>query len=60
MNRSHVVRLTTFLLDPEHRAPFMAVRDGWVEAPAPASTLVFISALARPEFLVEVETIAAI
>ena len=59
LDRSHVVRLTTFLLDPADRGPFMAVRDAWVVDPAPASTLVFIQALARPEFLVEVEAIAA-
>lgn len=59
MNRGHIVRLTTYLLDPEARLPFMAVRDRWVNDPAPASTLLFISALARPEFLVEIEAIAA-
>jgi 2-iminobutanoate/2-iminopropanoate deaminase len=37
----------------------MAVRDRWVATPAPASTLLFISALARPEFRVEVEAVAA-
>jgi enamine deaminase RidA (YjgF/YER057c/UK114 family) len=59
MNRSHVVRLSTFLLKPEHRADFMDVRDRWVEAPVPASTLLFVGALARPEFLIEIEAIAA-
>ena len=58
LERRHVVRLSTFLLDPADRADFMAVRDAWVADPAPASTLVFIRALARPEFLVEVEAIA--
>jgi 2-iminobutanoate/2-iminopropanoate deaminase len=58
-SRTNLVRLTTFLVDPADRTAFMAVRDRWVEPPAPASTLVFISALARPEFVVEVEAIAA-
>jgi enamine deaminase RidA (YjgF/YER057c/UK114 family) len=59
MSRANLVRLTTFLVDPADRAAFMAVRDRWVEPPAPASTLVFVRALARAEFVVEVEAIAA-
>lgn len=56
--RRHVVKLTTYLLEPAHRAPYMQVRDAWVTEPAPASTLVFITALAQPEFLVEIDAVA--
>ncbi|WP_191061032.1 RidA family protein [Geminicoccus harenae] len=59
MDRSHLVKLTAYLLDPGDRATYMAVRDAWVAEPAPASTLLFVHALARPDFMVEVEAIAA-
>ena len=37
----------------------MAVRDRYVANPPPASTLVIVSGFTRPEFLVEVEVVAA-
>jgi enamine deaminase RidA (YjgF/YER057c/UK114 family) len=37
----------------------MEVRDRCVGDPPPASTLVIVAGLARPEFKVEVEVIAA-
>lgn len=58
LGRRHVVRLTTYLLEPADRPAYMAVRDAWVAEPAPASTLLFIKALAQPELLVEIEAIA--
>ena len=56
--RRHVVKLTTYLLEPGDRAAYMAVRDRWVEEPAPASTLLFIKALALPECRIEIEALA--
>ena len=58
MSRADIVRLLVFLLDPADRPGYMAVRDRWVAEPAPASTLVFISALADPRCLIEVEATA--
>jgi enamine deaminase RidA (YjgF/YER057c/UK114 family) len=37
----------------------MSVRDEYVTDPPPASTLMIVSGFARPEFLVEVEVMAA-
>jgi 2-iminobutanoate/2-iminopropanoate deaminase len=37
----------------------MRVRDRYIGDPPPASTLMIVSGFARPEFLVEVEAIAA-
>ena len=37
----------------------MAVRDRMVGSPPPASTLMIVSGFARPEFLVEIEVVAA-
>jgi enamine deaminase RidA (YjgF/YER057c/UK114 family) len=56
--RRHVVKLTTYLLEPADRLAYMAVRDTWVEEPAPASTLIFIKALALPALRVEIEALA--
>jgi enamine deaminase RidA (YjgF/YER057c/UK114 family) len=58
-----VVKITTYVVNykPEHRAiigrarmPFFAKR------PPPASTLVGVSALALPEWLVEIEAVAVV
>lgn len=58
-----VVKLNVYVVGykPEHRALLQSVREQHVskEHP-PASTLVGVQALARPEFLVEVEAVAVI
>jgi 2-iminobutanoate/2-iminopropanoate deaminase len=59
MAPADLVRLTTYLLDPDDRAAYMAVRDRFVGSPPPASTLVVISALADPRYKIEVEAVAA-
>ena len=59
MSRSQVVRMATFLVDPEARVAYMALRDAWVAEPPPASTLIVVKALARPELLIEIEILAA-
>jgi enamine deaminase RidA (YjgF/YER057c/UK114 family) len=38
----------------------MKVRSGLLSKPYPASTLLIISGLARPEWLVEIDTVAFI
>lgn len=55
----HIVRLNAYVSDREHLAPYMAVRDRLLAPPYPASTLMIVSGFARPEFVVEVEAIAA-
>jgi enamine deaminase RidA (YjgF/YER057c/UK114 family) len=59
MAAGDLVRLSTYLTDPADRAAYMAVRDRHVASPPPASTLVVVRALARPEFKVEIEAVAA-
>ncbi|MCS6778520.1 MAG: RidA family protein [Geminicoccaceae bacterium] len=59
MGRRHVLRLNTYLVDVADRAAFMKVRDAWVEDPPPASTLVVVKELVRPEARIEVEILAA-
>jgi len=55
----HVVRINAFVSGREHLKPYMDVRNRRFSAPLPASTLMVVSGFARPEFVVEIEVIAA-
>lgn len=54
-----VVRINAFVTAREHLPAYMDVRNALFAAPYPASTLMIVSGFARPEFLVEIEAIAA-
>jgi 2-iminobutanoate/2-iminopropanoate deaminase len=55
----HIVRVNAYVSGREHLAAYMAVRNALFSAPLPASTLMIVSGFARPEFVVEIEAIAA-
>ncbi len=55
----HVVRINAYVTGREHLAAYMQVRNGLFHDPLPASTLMIVSGFARPEFVVEIEAIAA-
>jgi enamine deaminase RidA (YjgF/YER057c/UK114 family) len=58
---SDVVKLTTYLVDIAHLPIIREVRSRYLLAEhPPASTLVAVTALARPELLVEVEAVAVL
>ena len=59
-HKIHIVKMTTFLTDMAHYDDFKAVRSEFLKAPFPAATLVAVSSLVRPEWLLEVEAIAVI
>ena len=59
MGLNDLVRLNAYVSGREHLAGYMEVRDRFVSSPPPASTLIIVAGFARPEFLVEVEAIAA-
>lgn len=59
MTMADVIRINAYVSGREHLPAYMAVRDRYISAPPPASTLMIVSGFARPEFLVEVEVIAA-
>ncbi len=59
MDWSNVVKVTTYLLDPAVMDVWRPIQKEAFGANVPASTLLFISRLARPEFQIEVEAIAA-
>jgi 2-iminobutanoate/2-iminopropanoate deaminase len=54
-----VVRINSLVVSREHLKGYMSVRDLYIGDPPPASTLMIVSGFSRPEFLVEVEVIAA-
>lgn len=58
-----IVKLTTYVVDyePEHRAVIGAARAPFFAAGTPpASTLVGVTALALPDWLIEIEAIAVV
>ncbi|HEX4893988.1 MAG TPA: RidA family protein [Hyphomicrobiaceae bacterium] len=55
-----IVKLNTYLVDVRHRNELAAVREEYFGKKAPASTLVGVTALAQPGWLVEIEAIAVI
>jgi enamine deaminase RidA (YjgF/YER057c/UK114 family) len=59
MGTPDLVRLNAYLVDPDDLGAYMAVRDRHVAKPPPASTLLIVRALARPQFKIEIEAIAA-
>jgi len=59
LGMEHVVRINAYVTGREHLADYMAVRNGLFAAPFPASTLMIVAGFARPEFVVEIEAIAA-
>lgn len=63
MGVEHLVKVTTYVTEPSLLGEFAAVRAKYLEqagpgAARPASTLIIARALARPEWLVEVEAVA--
>ncbi|WP_131194714.1 RidA family protein [Lichenihabitans psoromatis] len=59
MTLDHLVRLNAYVTGREHLPAYMAARNSLLSGPPPASTLMIVSGFARPEFLVEVEAVAA-
>lgn len=59
MDFEHVIKLNAFVTGREHLKPYMDVRNSLFGEPYPASTLMIVAGFARPEFVVEIEAIAA-
>ena len=59
MSLADLVRLNAYVVSAEYLGGYMKVRDEFVGKPPPASTLMVVQGLARPEFKVEIEAVAA-
>jgi enamine deaminase RidA (YjgF/YER057c/UK114 family) len=56
----HVCKITIYLTDVRHREAVYREMGTWLEGVFPCSTGLVITALARPEWLVEIEVTAVI
>jgi 2-iminobutanoate/2-iminopropanoate deaminase len=57
---ANVVKITTYVTDVRYRADFRVVRDEFFGPRGPASTMVEVSSLSHPDYLIEVEAIAVV
>lgn len=57
---SHIVKTTTYIIDPRYREPVYQVVGKWLKGVFPISTGLVISGLGQPQWLMEVDVIAVI
>ena len=57
---SHIVKVTVMLVDIRYREPVYRVMGRWLRGVHPVSTGIVVTALARPEWLVEIDAVAVI
>ena len=55
-----IVKVTIYITDPQYREPVYLVMGKWLKGVYPVSTGLVVSALARPEWVVEIDAIAVI
>lgn len=58
MTLKNIVKTTIYLVNPTDYPTFVKVRTELLDGHKPASTLVYISALAKPQWTVEIDVIA--
>ncbi len=56
----HICKIVVYLVDARYREPVYRVIGRWLEGVFPVSTGIVVSALARPEWLVEIDVTAVI
>ncbi len=56
----NIVKLNTYLVDVRHRTELAAIREEFFGKKSPASTLIGVTALAVPGWMIEIEAIAII
>ena len=54
-----MVKLTIFMTREQDLPAFREIRDRFLAGHRPATTLLFVKALARPQWLIEIEAVAA-
>ncbi len=57
---AHVCKVTIYIIDPRYREPVYNVVGRWLRGVFPVSTGLVVSALARPEWVVEIDAVAVI
>ena len=56
----NIVKVNTYVTDLRFRADYAQIREEFFGRKLPASTMVGVTALAQPEFLIEIEAIAVL
>ncbi len=56
----HVVKITVFMTDVSELQTFRDVRDSYFTREPPASSLVQVAGLVRPELMIEIEAVAVV
>ena len=56
----HIVKVTVYLVDVRYREPVYRIMGRWLKGVFPVSTGLVVSALARPEWLVEIDVVAVV
>jgi enamine deaminase RidA (YjgF/YER057c/UK114 family) len=59
MTMANIVRLSVYVTAREHMAGYRRARDKHFPGTPPTTTLIMVAGLVRPEFVVEIEAIAA-
>lgn len=59
MGLADIVRLNAYVTGREYMAGYMRVRDEQFTGTPPASTLLIVSGFTKPDFVVEIEVVAA-
>ncbi len=55
-----IVKITTYLTDVRYRPDLVGIREEFFGKKGPASTLIQVSALAHPDYLIEIEALAVV
>jgi enamine deaminase RidA (YjgF/YER057c/UK114 family) len=55
-----IVKVNTYVTDMRYRADYGPIRGEFFGGKAPASTMVAVTALADPDFLIEIEAVAVL
>ena len=56
----HICKITVYLTDVRHREAVYRVVGGWLKGVFPVSTGLVVDALARPEWVMEIDVVAVI
>jgi enamine deaminase RidA (YjgF/YER057c/UK114 family) len=59
MTLADIVRLSVYVTAREHMQGYRLARDRHFPGTPPSTTLIMVAGLVRPEFLIEIEAIAA-
>jgi enamine deaminase RidA (YjgF/YER057c/UK114 family) len=57
---ANVIKITTYVTDMRYRVDLASIREEFFGKKGPASTLIEISSLAHPDWMIEIEAVAVI